>query len=1118
MRSLLHRSPSKIYHEHRRQKSEQKQLKQVEQKEKKKDTRFFLNLHKDKSDAGAIKKSLSTSVENTGDYAVTPTASPLPPRPSTATTQGRASDVTYGSARGHSLSSSPSKPAQPNHQLGRKRSIRQYFLSGGRSRAATDTSIHIVHDNPRQNLDHLSVYLTPSNSEQSQPTTATTPTPPAANGPQFRFLSSRASTYSNTSSSSPGGPASSASSTSTTTTAVGNTNCNSSSITNKNNIKNSTNSIGRVCHEAPGAAPKALIMPPSISYQTSVVAPSQRALERVKSLNDMLPHNGLVPIYEQTEATSDQECSFSEDDESDEEYGAELDNDEWEFPISASSRPSTDTAAGSLSTTTSSNQNKEKIAPSLSVSNSPQNSSNYSPALLSNSKPSTSPAVAASSTPSSPSAITSSLTTPPPASFKPTPLDYKSIMDSFPEPRKPKTPEPATTPERCSIDGPGEDKSSGPSKRGIEDIMTPKRPGTIDAIRRETAAYIDTPARAPSAPKKTLLSVETENNGDSKTSTSEEDNLSMKSASSMLVDEDEGSYESGASKLKDATQPEEDPFTIQNSDSPSKPLPQSPAQTMSPETEQQPRNTEDQVCVLPAAEAPASPKVENASPERMLTSPKSLDISQNLTKGSDDDDDAMMTSPAPSPKAEVTPAQVEEKKAEAGENAKSGSNDLPTPSSPGFDPDVIYAASIPLPETPPNKPNLAQSAIPSDFYIPTNWLMNPNTVAQKPRTQASSLIESSPLSDKRSPPHERGIGASATSPGKIGGAVTATSQLIPMTPAPPHMLQNQPTSSSQDVVAASTGAVAVPSGTQNSSGNLLDTLKNEWIPPHKLPKYSEEELSKIRGEYEEKLTEKDDAKEILIKALKEEFVATLRDQKLKFEKEKEQIRVDYANRLKEVETKNKELESKYKKEAEMYKEKLEKAESSSKEAIAKLEADVAKEKESYAEVKAVLDEYVDTSTKFIEEKEREFNGVSRELTKLTLGRQSLEETLTETTTLLEQAIQERDDMRVQLEELQKHYQSTNEINEALRGDVKVAQERCERIQQHAQETLNQANEEIVQLRGLQSKSTKEVALLRAQLGKAEAKLRSAENELNSTRIHNQELFSLCESLERELQR
>ncbi|KAJ1673503.1 hypothetical protein EV182_005103, partial [Spiromyces aspiralis] len=190
----------------------------------------------------------------------------------------------------------------------------------------------------------------------------------------------------------------------------------------------------------------------------------------------------------------------------------------------------------------------------------------------------------------------------------------------------------------------------------------------------------------------------------------------------------------------------------------------------------------------------------------------------------------------------------------------------------------------------------------------------------------------------------------------------------------------------------------------------------------------------------------------------------------------------------------------------------------SKDKIQVLEADLSKEQEAHREVKSMLEEYVDTSTKFIEEKERESDGLSKELAKLTLARQSLESTLTETTELLERAIGERDAEKSRAESLENELRQVEAVNQALRHDIQVAQERCDRIQQYAQETLDQANCEIEQLRHTQAKSTKDLALLRAQLGKTESKLRSTENELNSTRMHNHELFSLCESLERELRR
>ncbi|KAJ2203680.1 hypothetical protein IW143_005733, partial [Coemansia sp. RSA 520] len=126
------------------------------------------------------------------------------------------------------------------------------------------------------------------------------------------------------------------------------------------------------------------------------------------------------------------------------------------------------------------------------------------------------------------------------------------------------------------------------------------------------------------------------------------------------------------------------------------------------------------------------------------------------------------------------------------------------------DPELMNAASVPLPSTPSMDrksvtPQKFDKKDPSDFFIPTDWLMDPGTVKRSGRqTDAPNtpLKQYSPTSNSDS--------------------------LIPVTPA------NQ---------------------------KLLDSLEIQWVSPRQVPKFSQVDVDAIRAEYEDQIKRQNELRE-----------------------------------------------------------------------------------------------------------------------------------------------------------------------------------------------------------------------------------------------------------------
>ncbi|KAI8320245.1 hypothetical protein GQ54DRAFT_312824 [Martensiomyces pterosporus] len=381
------------------------------------------------------------------------------------------------------------------------------------------------------------------------------------------------------------------------------------------------------------------------------------------------------------------------------------------------------------------------------------------------------------------------------------------------------------------------------------------------------------------------------------------------------------------------------------------------------------------------------------------------------------------------------------------------------------DPELLYAASIPLPGTPAMRNQAPTTPKPQgtgakgdgDFYIPTNWLMNPST-ASKQQQRAGAAGSETPLKQYSSP-------------------APNGESLIPVTPA------NQ---------------------------KLLDSLEIQWVSPRRAPKYSELDMEEQRREYEEKMSRQNELREMLLQALKEEYAVNMRKQELRAE----QALREAEDRFKhQVAQKEQALNDALAADRARHQEEISRRDEETRIQAAELSREIDNAIAERDELRTMLDEYVAMSTKLLEQKESESNGLSRELGKLTLDRQRLQEKVDECVARAEALNGEKDEAQKRIEALMTENMRLEELSNNLRNDVMVAEERSTKIREYAEDTLSKANAEIGNLHEQVTSSRQEAAALKGQATKADARARSLQIQLDSTKRQNEELLALCERLE-----
>ncbi|KAI7832905.1 hypothetical protein BX661DRAFT_178758 [Kickxella alabastrina] len=386
------------------------------------------------------------------------------------------------------------------------------------------------------------------------------------------------------------------------------------------------------------------------------------------------------------------------------------------------------------------------------------------------------------------------------------------------------------------------------------------------------------------------------------------------------------------------------------------------------------------------------------------------------------------------------------------------------------DPELMYAASIPLPNTPAVAADQStpKRAAPGDFYIPADWLMNPNSETQQQRQQRASRQPESPLQRFSAMP-------SADHP--------HSGDLIPVTPA------NQ---------------------------KLLDSLEIQWVSPRLVAKFSEADMEAERLSFDEKLGQRDELHRMIMESVKEEFAAQMRQAEQAAEDAAQRAR-DLAQR--QMEQVQREHEAALRAQRAQHREEIQRRDEDTRSQVAELSREIENalaERMALVEdrdaTQATLEQLMAVSTALEEEKNQHIHGLEQELGSLTVERRRLLQQLAEALTAAEELSAERDDVVKRVEALTLENVRMEELANALGSDVLVAEERSTKIKEYAESTLAAANAEIASAHDQLGALRHEVGLLRTQNAKAENRARSLQIQLDSTKRQNEELVAHYNSM------
>ncbi|KAJ2695624.1 hypothetical protein GGH99_000017 [Coemansia sp. RSA 1285] len=382
------------------------------------------------------------------------------------------------------------------------------------------------------------------------------------------------------------------------------------------------------------------------------------------------------------------------------------------------------------------------------------------------------------------------------------------------------------------------------------------------------------------------------------------------------------------------------------------------------------------------------------------------------------------------------------------------------------DPELMHAAAVPLPGTPSSDDRMktpiksASAKDIGDFVIPTDWLMDPSPSGRRLKQPAES-----PLKRFSSPDGEH------------------SGNLIPVTPA------NQ---------------------------KLLDSLEIQWLTPSRVPKYSESEMDAVRAGHADEIARHEELRGKLIKSIEDEYNAQIRayqelaDQTLKETDDMVQKLVgsnerEFAEKLAAEQKKHSEEIARHDEESQIQAaEVLRELEN----AIAERD-EIAKER---ATDRAMFDECLSNSTKLVDEKDSECMALTRELGKLTIDRQRLQEQLESVNALVESLTSEKNNTQKWAEQLAAENTRLEDLTSALRNDVLVAEERSTKIKGYAEDTLSKANGEISSLHERLSVLQQENSTLKTQSTKSDARAKSLQIQLDSAKRQNEELLVLCNNM------
>ncbi|KAJ2407616.1 hypothetical protein GGI10_004974 [Coemansia sp. RSA 2530] len=280
--------------------------------------------------------------------------------------------------------------------------------------------------------------------------------------------------------------------------------------------------------------------------------------------------------------------------------------------------------------------------------------------------------------------------------------------------------------------------------------------------------------------------------------------------------------------------------------------------------------------------------------------------------------------------------------------------------------------------------------------------------------------------------------------------------------------------------------------------------------PTKPTVFTAAEMEEVRREYRDKASLQNEVREKLVQTLRDEFSESAKSQQLKATQTLHSLRQEHRQQMAAQE---KEFQRRMAAEQQRHAHGIEQQALAVKAELEELRGGFASMQAERDDVQAMLEEYVATSTRLIEQKDEESSGLSRELGRLTLDRHRMQEQLSESGMLADALTAERNESRERAETLAAENARLEKLAARARADVLVAEERSAKIKAHAEEMLSKANAEISRLMDAAALAQKDVVAARTRATKADTRSKSLQIQLDSTKRQNEELLSLCERLE-----
>ncbi|KAJ2897121.1 hypothetical protein IWW38_001821 [Coemansia aciculifera] len=269
-------------------------------------------------------------------------------------------------------------------------------------------------------------------------------------------------------------------------------------------------------------------------------------------------------------------------------------------------------------------------------------------------------------------------------------------------------------------------------------------------------------------------------------------------------------------------------------------------------------------------------------------------------------------------------------------------------------------------------------------------------------------------------------------------------------------------------------------------------------------------MEDVHRNYKDKANTQSKVRDKLVQTLRDEFSESAKSQQLKAAQTLQSLRHEHRQQLAALEQ---ELARKMAAEQQRHAREIGQQAAAVQAELDELRGGFASMRAERDDVQAMMEEYVTTSTRLIEQKDEETSGLGRELGRLTLDRHRLQEQLSEATKRCDMITAESSERSARAETLAAENERLEKLAASLRADVLVAEERSAKIKAHAEDMLGKANAEIARLMDLAATAQKELAAAGTRGTKADARSKSLQIQLDSTKQQNEELLSLCERLE-----